>query len=161
MSEPIQAESLVIRRVLPAPPETVWAMWTEPEHFAAWYGPAGAIVEVLAMEVRLGGPRRIAMTVNGPNGPIRMWFAGEHVEVEPITRLAYTEGMSNEDGRQLSREEARVRPGDPVETQVIVDLEPSDGGTTITLTHLGVAADSPGATGWAMALDKLAERVTP
>jgi len=30
-------------------------MWTEPEHFKAWYGPDGVTVPVAKMDVRAGG----------------------------------------------------------------------------------------------------------
>jgi hypothetical protein len=40
-------------------------------------------------------------------------------------------------------------------TEVRVDLREYDGVTTITVTHPGVPANSPGAAGWAMALAKL------
>ena len=37
-----------------------------------------------------------------------------------------------------------------------MDLEEVDGRTRMVMTHRGIPSDSPGATGWAMALDKLA-----
>ena len=46
-------------------------------------------------------------------------------------------------------------------TEVQVVLEPSGAGTRLTLTHLGIAAGSPGETGWSMALDKLQHAVAP
>ncbi len=42
------------------------------------------------------------------------------------------------------------------QTQVTIELEDLDGGTKLTLTHAGVPEDSPGASGWEMALDTLA-----
>ena len=30
-------DSVVLERTLDAPAELVWRMWTEAEHFAAWY----------------------------------------------------------------------------------------------------------------------------
>ena len=44
-------------------------------------------------------------------------------------------------------------------TEVRVELEDVGGHTKMVLYHAGVPADSPGATGWAMALDKLATHV--
>ena len=44
-------------------------------------------------------------------------------------------------------------------TEVRVDLEDLGGRTKMVLTHVGIPADSPGATGWTMALDKLAAHV--
>ena len=46
--------------------------------------------------------------------------------------------------------------GHPTTTEVAVDLDDLGGRTKMTLTHVGIPAGSPGAAGWAMALDKLA-----
>jgi hypothetical protein len=44
----------------------------------------------------------------------------------------------------------------PVATEVSVELEHIDGRTKMVMTHAGIPGESPGAAGWAMALDKLA-----
>jgi Activator of Hsp90 ATPase homolog 1-like protein len=49
--------------------------------------------------------------------------------------------------------------GHPPTTEVRVELENLGGRTKMVLTHAGIPADSPGAAGWAMALDKLAARL--
>src|SRR5262245_34312246 len=90
-------EAVVIERVFDAPVEVVWRLWTDPEHFAAWYGPNGASIRVAKMDVRVGGARHVAMEVQTPSGPRRMWFTGEYREVTEHRRLAYTESMSDKD----------------------------------------------------------------
>ena len=145
-------EAVVLERTLPVPPELVWPLWTEPTLFAAWYGPLGATVTVRAMDVRVGGERRVSMTVPTPGGGERViHFAGVHLEVEQPRRLFYTEAM-------VEAEHAHPT-GSSTEVQVV--LEPSGAGTRLTLTHLGIAAGSPGETGWSMALDKLQHAVSP
>ena len=52
-----------------------------PRALPAWYGPDGATIPVAEMDVRVGGARRVCMEVGTPNGPMRMWFTGEHLEV--------------------------------------------------------------------------------
>ena len=37
-----ETKDVQIERIFNAPIELIWAMWTEPEHFANWYGPMGA-----------------------------------------------------------------------------------------------------------------------
>lgn len=49
-----------------------------------------------------------------------------------------------------------MTPGHPVTTEVRAELEDLGARTQLVLTHRGVPADSPGATGWTMAFDKLA-----
>ncbi len=148
--------AVVIERVFDAPSATVWRMWTEPEHFAAWYGPQGATIPESTLDARVGGVRRVCMQMDTPNGPHRMWFAGEHLEVVEGRRLVYTEAMTDADGNVLSPADLGM-PGDhPSLTQVIVELEPLGQTTRMVMTHVGVPADSPGAIGWGMAFDKLA-----
>jgi uncharacterized protein YndB with AHSA1/START domain len=65
-------DAVVIERSFAAPVELPWRLWTEPEHFAAWYGPAGARVVVAKMDVRVGGARLVGMEVDTPGGPVRM-----------------------------------------------------------------------------------------
>ncbi len=147
--------SVVIERTFDAPAELVWQMWTEPAHFAAWYGPMGASIPVADMDVRVGGTRHLCMEMQTPNGAMTMWFVGEFTEVVAPTRLVYTEAMSDADGNVVSPTAMGMPEGHPESTEVIVELESIDGGTKMTLTHVGVPADSPGASGWAMAVDKL------
>ncbi len=89
---------------------------------------------------------------------MQMWFAGEYREVVENERLVYTETMSDEHGNPSSP------PGmpdmHPVTTEVRVELEAIGAGTKMVLTHVGIPADSPGASGWTMALDKLDARAT-
>jgi uncharacterized protein YndB with AHSA1/START domain len=141
-------DAIVIERSFDAPVEWVWRMWTDPEHFRAWYGPTGATIPVAELDVRVGGARRVCMEVSTPDGPMRMWFTGEHRDVVENERLVYTESMADEDGVATS----------PA-TEVVVELASVGGGTRMVMTHVGVAPDSPGAAGWAMAFDKLAAHV--
>ncbi len=140
--------------------ELLWSLWTEPEHFATWYGPAGAGVTVVRMDMRVGGPRLVGLELQTPNGPMRMWFTGEYVEVAANRRLSYTESVADEHGAVLAPEAAGLPPGHPVTTRVTVTFDDLGGCTRTVLTHAGVPGDSPGAVGWTMALDTLAAEVT-
>ncbi len=57
---------LVISRLLDAPRELVWKVWTEPEHIAKWWGPNGFTNTIDKMEVRQGGAWEFMM--HGPDG---------------------------------------------------------------------------------------------
>ena len=149
-------QDLVIERTLDAPTDLIWRMWTEPEHFAAWYGPGGATIPVAEMDVRVGGIRLLCMEMTTPDGTMQMWFTGEFLEVIENQRLVYTDSMSDEHGNVMAPEQLGMPEGHPTTTEVRVELERLDGGTRMVLTHTGVPADSPGAAGWSMALDKLA-----
>jgi uncharacterized protein YndB with AHSA1/START domain len=152
-------DAVMIERSFDAPVGLIWQMWTDPKHFAAWYGPQGATIPVAKMDVRVGGTRLVGMEVQTADGPMQMWFTGEFREVVENERLVYTESMSDENGKVLSPAEMGMPAGHPTTTQVEVELTNDGGRTRMVMTHVGVPADSPGAAGWAMALDKLAARV--
>ena len=142
------ADSVMIERTFAAPRDLVWQMFAEAEHFAAWYGPPGATIPTAEMDVTVGGRRHICMEMTTPDGPMQMWFVGEFREIVAGERLVYTEMMSDADGNENSPE-----------TVVTVALSDVEDGTHLVLTHAGVPADSPGAMGWQMAIDKLADRL--
>lgn len=151
--------NIQIERTFDAPIDLIWAMWTEPQHFANWYGPMGATIPLAEMDVRVGGRRHIAMEMITPDGPMQMHFVGEYREVEPKTRLVYSETMAGADAQPMSAEELGLPDGTPTETSIVVELEDLGDRTRMVMTHIGVPADSPGAQGWAMALEKLQARV--
>ena len=159
MTDNNSRDAVVIERSFDAPVDFIWQMWTNPEHFAAWYGPDGATIPVAKMDVRVGGSRLVGMAMETPAGPMQMWFAGEYREVVENERLVYTESMSDENGNVLSPEDLGMPEGHPAKTEVRVELEDVGGRTKMVMTHAGIPSDSPGATGWAMALDKLAAYV--
>ena len=150
-----------IERRFAAPPETIWTLWTLPERFASWYGPDGSTVPVAEMDVRVGGNRLMCMEVQTPQGPLRMWFTGTYLEVVANQRLVYTDAVADEHGNVIAPEQMGMPAGHPAVTEVRVELEPVMGGTRMVLTHVGIPEGSPGAVGWAMALDKLTEQLTP
>lgn len=152
-------DHLTIERTFAAPIELVWQMFTESEHFAAWYGPQGASIPVAEMDVTIGGRRKIGMEMQTPDGPMQMWFVGEYREIDAPGRLVYTEAMADPEGNPLTAADMGMPEGTPMETEVVVELSSTDDGTHLVLTHVGVPADSPGAAGWQMAIDKLADRL--
>jgi len=134
-------------------------MKREAPHFANWYGPMGANIPAADMDVQVGGRRHIAMAVDTPRGPMHMFFVGEYCEVEPKTRPVYTERMADANGNAVTAEQMGMPAGTPMETSIVVELEDLGARTKMILRHIGVPADSPGAQGWAMAIQKMAARV--
>jgi len=57
---------IVITRLLDAPRELVFDMWTDPKHIAQWWGPNGFTTTIHQMDVRPGGVWRLVM--HGPDG---------------------------------------------------------------------------------------------
>ena len=150
-------DAVVIDRIFDAHIDLIWQMWTDPEHFSQWYGPRGFSVPVAKMDLRVGGTRTICMS--SPDGSMKMWTTGEFTEITPSTRLAYTESPSDENGNLISPQAMGMPEGYPATTEVIVVLEAVDGGTKMTMTHVGVPAESGAGGGWSQAFDKLAELI--
>jgi uncharacterized protein YndB with AHSA1/START domain len=149
--------AVVIERTFDAPVELIWQMWTRPEHFQKWYGPKGFTVPVAEIDVRVGGKRLICMA--SPDGSMKMWTTGEHIEVSPMERLVYTESMSDDNGNVMSPADMGMPEGSPTTTEVTIVLEDLGGRTKMVMTHAGIPADSPGASGWNQAFDKLADHI--
>lgn len=153
MSESTETNDLVIERVFDAPVEQVWELWSTAEGFQKWYGPEGFTIPTAEMDVQVGGRRHFCM--ESPDGSMKMWFVGEYREVTPMTRLVYTESMSDESGNVLDPADIGMA-GHPSVTEVQVVLEDAGGKTKMVMTHAGIPADSPGAGGWGQAFDKMA-----
>ena len=58
--------AIVTRRLLDAPRDLVFRVWTEPEHVTQWWGPNGFSTTIHEMDVRPGGVWRL--TMHGPDG---------------------------------------------------------------------------------------------
>lgn len=150
-------DAVVIERAFDAAQVLIWKMWTDPEQFKQWYGPRGFTVPVADIDLRVGGKRLICMS--SPDGSMTMWTTGEFTEIAPTERLGYTESMSDENGNVISPTVMGMPEGHPETTEVTVQLEDLDGRTKMTMTHVGIPADSPGAGGWNQAFDKLADLI--
>jgi uncharacterized protein YndB with AHSA1/START domain len=81
-------------RRLSAPPEQVFAAWTQPERVSLWWDPAGEPLLRCEIDLRVGG-RFVFVNRSRPDMP----FAGVYREVSPPVRLLF-EAMGAE-GRVL------------------------------------------------------------
>ena len=57
---------LVINRLLQAPIELVWKVWTDPAHIKNWWGPNGFTNTISKMDLKPGGEWDLVM--HGPDG---------------------------------------------------------------------------------------------
>jgi uncharacterized protein YndB with AHSA1/START domain len=62
----VSDRELVMTRLLNAPRELVWEVWTNPDHIKNWWGPVGFTNTILKMEVKPGGEWQFIM--HGPDG---------------------------------------------------------------------------------------------
>lgn len=78
---------IVATRLLDAPREIVFKMWTDPEHVVKWWGPNGFTTTIHEMEVKPGGVWRFVM--HGPDG-VDYQNRIVYIEVAEPERLVYT-----------------------------------------------------------------------
>ncbi len=125
---PAASENHVLRmeREFKAPPERVFAAFTDPRLFAQWWGPEGMACPVCEIDLRVGGAWRTCM--RGTYG--EHWVSGVYREISPPRRLAFT----------WAWEENGVRGH---ETLVEIEFLPAGRNTRLILNHRGFeSADS-------------------
>lgn len=106
--------AMIGSRVIDAPRDLVWSVWTDPKHLAQWWGPDGFRTTTSAFDFRPGGAWRFVM--HGPDGrdyDNRVTFD----EIVPPERLRYHHGGGD-------------------------DVEPVQFRTTVTFEDVG-GKDSP------------------
>lgn len=96
---------IVLSRVLNAPRELVWEVWTNPEHIIHWWGPDGFTNTIHEMDVKQGGEWHF--TMHGPDGtdyPNKIVFK----KVIENELLSYTHGNDGADEKDLRSFEVEV-----------------------------------------------------
>jgi uncharacterized protein YndB with AHSA1/START domain len=101
----MQAHTIVVERVLDAPRELVWRVWTDPDEVTKWWGPEHFSTprETIEFDLRPGGVCR--MTMVGPDGQ-QYANDGHFGIVEPPERLSF--GQDSTDNPMLESGETTV-----------------------------------------------------
>jgi uncharacterized protein YndB with AHSA1/START domain len=137
--------SLSFKRRLGAPPEKVYAAWTDPEKIIRWFGRTDAKANSFRADIdaRIGGRFRVSFSTDDEYYEV----GGVYREVVPNQRLVFSWAWHSTPER---------------ESLVTVSLKPDGDGTLLTLVHeqlFDQAARDGHERGWIGALDKL-ERFT-
>ena len=134
--------SLTINRRLDAPPERVYAAWTQPENLIRWFGPTAVRPGSIRAEIdlRVGGHYRIGFDhESGEHHEV----SGIYRDVVPNARLIFSWAWHSTPER---------------ESLVTVTLKPDGDATILTLHHkrfFDEAARSGHERGWTGTLEKL------
>jgi uncharacterized protein YndB with AHSA1/START domain len=108
---------LVLQRAFQAPAQTLFDMWTKPEHVRKWYGVRGTTVTVCDIDLRVGGAWRWVVERPG----LEVAFSGVFREIDPPRRIQRTERFE-------------AMPG--AESLVTITFDEKGGQTTLTLHML-------------------------
>jgi uncharacterized protein YndB with AHSA1/START domain len=139
--------TLVIRRVLDAPRDRVFAAWVDPAQAAQWWGPRGVTILSNEMDVRVGGAWRRSM--RSPEGTEHR-SRGIYRQIAVPERLVFT--FCWEHGG------AAGHGPETIVTVSFVALGPDR--TEITLRQQGFAAVSgrdEHRVGWSSCLERFAD----
>jgi uncharacterized protein YndB with AHSA1/START domain len=139
--------TLHLERDLPAETREVFAMNTESELLAQWWGPKGFSVPAVELDARVGGSYRITMQ---PPAGDAFFLLGEYRVVEEPSRLVYT---------------FRWDPPDPDDRETVVVLSFRDVGdaTALTVDQGDFATEERRALhvqGWSESIDRLSALLT-
>ena len=151
---------ILIRRVFVASPQKVWRFWTSEAGLAQWWGPAGFVSRVQALDVRVGGGFDIVMLATAPD--IAAYLDGHGIPRESHARGTYTE--VDPPGRLAWRNHVDVVPGhEPYEVAASVELRAlSDGATEMSFRsermHDAMWTRNAEA-GWTQQIDRLVEQL--
>ena len=132
--------SLTIKRRFNAPPEKVFAAWTDPEKVKRWMGPGAVEVMRAECDLRVGGRYRWLM--KSPDGE-EYDVSGVYREVVANKKLVFTWAWKSTPER---------------ESLVTLTFKDDDGGTVMTLVHeqfFDEAARDSHQGGWNGAMEKL------
>jgi uncharacterized protein YndB with AHSA1/START domain len=119
-AEPQSGTSLRLEKVLPLPPERVFAAFVDAEQLPRWFGPAGFTAQALGLDAVEGGSYRLAM--HPPEGDL-FHIRGTFRTVEAPRRLAFAFVYEEPDP-------------DDQETLVTVTFEPAELGTRVVVEQM-------------------------
>jgi uncharacterized protein YndB with AHSA1/START domain len=139
----VNDRALRLERLIAAPPERVFELWTEPALLVQWWGPEGYQIPAHALDVRPGG--KWITTLRGTDGVLRT-VSGVYRTVERPKRLVMSWAWHDEQGR----------PGH--ETEIVVTFDAAPGGTRLVLLQQEFATTAERdahAAGWTSTFNKL------
>jgi uncharacterized protein YndB with AHSA1/START domain len=134
---------VVVRRVIAAPRERVFAAWLDPSTLAAFMRPGHTVGASAEVDPRVGGAFRIVMA--HPDGKVE--HRGEYLAIEPPSLLSFTWISANTDR---------------LPTVVTIEFHDRSGGTELVLTHRRLPAPRvpPHRGGWGDIVRTLDEVLT-
>ena len=159
----VLAKPFVITRTFKTDVNTMWKMWTTPEHMAQWWGPKEANVAQFKMDFRRGGSYLYGL--KNPDGSV-YWGKMSFKDIVPNVRLMFINSFSDENGgisthpmapdwpQELLTTISFENQGD-TQTQVSIEWSPINA-TAVQIDCFNAAHDGM-TQGWTGSLDRLTD----
>jgi uncharacterized protein YndB with AHSA1/START domain len=144
----MSTNTILLHRVLRAPPERVYKAFTDADAFAKWLPPHGFTCKVHHLDAKVGGTFKMSFT-NFSSGNSHS-FGGKYLELVPYERIRYTDVFDD--------------PNLPGEMMVTISLKKVSCGTELNIEQAGVPDVIPAEAcymGWQESLMLLALLVEP
>ncbi|NWG26476.1 MAG: SRPBCC domain-containing protein [Pseudorhodoplanes sp.] len=119
-----------LTRTLDAPRELVWKAFTQADSLAQWWGPKGARIKVLKLDMRVGGIFHYSMEFQ-PGQPMYGRFT--YYEIVAPKRLVYVSSFADESGEIVRAPFPQLRDSWPLEVLNTVRFTEESGRTTVSL----------------------------
>lgn len=148
---PTETAELTFIRTFNAPRSLIFSMWTDPKHFAQWWGPNHFTTPVCRLEAFTGG--NIYIEMRGPGGDMYP-MSGTFIEITPPEKIVFTSTPLDEHKKPM------------FETITTVIFTEQHGMTTLKL-HTRIVMSTVAAApylagmneGWTQSLERLDEIV--
>lgn len=156
-SEAGSRQDLVVTRVVNAPIEDVWRMWTDPDLVRTWWGPQGYTAPRCEIDLRVNGQYLFCMRAPENQGGQEYYSVGTYSLILPEKRLEFTQSFSDAEGNVLPGAMFGM-PDMPDEVRTVVTFGSVDGATSVTVTQFDQPADATfehAVAGWNQSFDKM------
>jgi uncharacterized protein YndB with AHSA1/START domain len=91
--ENMTTHEMTLSRLLDAPAETLYGLWTDPTRMHEWFCPKPWTVTKAELDVRAGGACNVTMA--GPNGEV-MPNPGQYLEIVPNRKIVFTDAFTGD-----------------------------------------------------------------
>lgn len=116
----MNTRTLVAKRLIDAPVETVWRYWTQPELVQKWWGPEDFTSPSCRIDLRVGGLYIFAMLAPAMLGGQLSFTSGRYRDIQLHRRLEFTQGLSDEQGQRIDPVSIGMPPEFPAEVRTVV-----------------------------------------
>lgn len=165
--ESIGKEIFVINRTFEAPLETMFDMWTNPDHVSKWLPPTGFEMQFIKCDIKPGGSSFYCMT---GNGGMKMYGRANYLKIEKPHRIVYSQQFCDENENVTRHPMSPTWPATMLTTVNLTTEGPDQTRVTITWECYGEITPEELATfvqarggmtqGWTGSLDKLEDYIS-